>query len=285
MVLIIRKQQLQLCEWKHLEPSHILLLSVDIVTAFLCGKLEPGEQVYMKQPKGFEESGLEDYIWELQKGLYGLPQGSRVWNKAMNKGMSNIGFTRIPCEYCLYSRDTESGSVLTGIHIDDFFVAASDLLQMSTFKAELSAIWEIKDLGEAKFCVGIAIERDLATNYIYLSQTALIDKILEQFSMIDCNAVSTLMETGLTLSHHSDTPLACEEELELAQLPYRRLVGLLMYLAIVTRPDIALAVCKLSQFLAFYNRTHWNAGKHVLHYLKGTHELQLRLGGKDPSNL
>jgi hypothetical protein len=52
----------------------------------------------MKQPKGFEESGLEDYIWELQKGLYGLPQGLCVWNKAMNKGMSNIGFRRIPCK-------------------------------------------------------------------------------------------------------------------------------------------------------------------------------------------
>ena len=114
-----------------------VLRQVDIVTTFLHGKLEPWEEVYMKQPKGFEESGLEDYIWELQKGLYGLPQGSRVWNKAMNKGMSDIGFARIPCEYCLYSRDTESGSVLTGIHVDDFFVAASDLLQMSTFKAEL----------------------------------------------------------------------------------------------------------------------------------------------------
>src|SRR5882762_3099245 len=146
-------------------------------------------------------------------------------------------------------------------------------------------LWEISDLGEARFCVGIAIERDLANSYIYLSQTALIDKILEQFNMLSCNPVSTPMEAGLVLSRHSDTPLTREEELELAQLPYRRLVGLLMYLAIATRPDIALAVCKLSQFLAFFNQTHWNAGKRVLRYLKGTRELQLRLGGKDPSSL
>jgi hypothetical protein len=167
----------------------------------------------------------------------------------MNKGMSKIGFTRIHCEYCLYIRDTESGSVLTGIHVDDFFIAASDLLQISTFKAELSAIWEIKDLGEARFCVGVAIEHNLANSYIYLSQTALINKILEQFNMIDCNSVSTPMEASLVLSCHSDTPLICEEELELAQLPYHRLVGLFMYLAIATCPDIALTIASSVNFL------------------------------------
>src|SRR5882762_6733400 len=125
----------------------------------------------------------------------------------MNRGMFKIGFVRIPCEYCLCFRDTESGSVLTGIHIDDFFVAACDLLQMLTFKSELSAIWEIKDLREDKFCVGVTIKHNLVNKYIYLSQTALINKILEQSNMIDYNPVSTSMEAGLILSHHSDTPL------------------------------------------------------------------------------
>jgi hypothetical protein len=120
-----------------------VLHQIDIVTTFLVflqGALEPGNKVYMKQLKGFEESGLENHIWELQKGLYGLPQGSHIWNKVMNKGMSDIGFVRVPCEYCLYLRDTDSGSVLTGIHVDDFFITTSDLLQMSTFKIDLSAI-------------------------------------------------------------------------------------------------------------------------------------------------
>jgi hypothetical protein len=71
------------------------LHQVNIVTIFLRGKLELGEEVYMRQPKGFEEKGLEDQIWELQKGLYGIPQGLRVWNKAMDTGMVGLGFTRI----------------------------------------------------------------------------------------------------------------------------------------------------------------------------------------------
>ena len=261
------------------------LHQVDIVTAFLRGRLEPGEEVYMKQPKGFEEKGKEDYIWELQRGLYGLPQGGRIWNKAMNAGMVSLGFTRIKCEYCLYYRKTDTGIILTGIHVDDFLLAASCAIEASSFKHELSSIWEIKDLGESSFCIGIRIERDLASHHIYLSQTSLIDKVLMQFNMVDCNPVSTPMETGLTLSRHSDVVLTREEESELKDLPYRQLVGLLMYLAIATHPDIALAMAKLSQFLAFYNFAHWNAAKRVLRYLKGTRTLKLRLGGSVVSDL
>jgi len=54
------------------------LHQVDIKTAFLRGVLEPGEEVYMKQPKCFKAKGEEDLIWELQKGLYGLPQAGRI---------------------------------------------------------------------------------------------------------------------------------------------------------------------------------------------------------------
>ena len=111
----------------------------------------------MNQPKGFEAKGQEGCIWELQKGLYGLLQAGHIWNKAMNQGMLSLGFTWIKCEYCLYFCQTEAGTLLTGIHVDDFFLAASCLIQVGNFK-QLASIWEISDLGEATFCIDIAIE-------------------------------------------------------------------------------------------------------------------------------
>ena len=130
-------------------------------------------------------------------------------------------------------------------------------------------MWEISDLGEAQFCIGIAIERDLANHYIYLSQTALIDRILVQFHMTDANPVTTPMEAGVSLSKFPAMPLTGQEELELKMIPYRRLIGRLMYLAVGTHPDISLAVTKLSQFLDCYNLSHWLAAKRVLCYLIG----------------
>jgi hypothetical protein len=141
----------------------------------------------------------------------------------MDQGMLGLGFTSIKYEYCLYIRKTDTGTVLTGIHVDNFLLAPSSLLQASDFKRQIASIWDTSDLGEAKFCIGIAIEHDLANHHIYLSQTALIDKILASFDMVNCNPVSTPMQSGLVLSCQSDANLTHQEELELCDLPYRRL--------------------------------------------------------------
>jgi hypothetical protein len=178
------------------------LHQVNIKTTFLQGKLELGEEVYMKQPQGFEAPGREEDIWELHKGLYGLPQGSHIWNKAINTGMVSLGFTRIKCKYCLYFCKTATAIILSGIHINDFFVTTSSSSESSKFKCQISSIWEISDLGKSQFCIGITIECDLTNHHIYLSQTTLIDKVLKQFNMTDCNLVSTPMESGLVLFHY-----------------------------------------------------------------------------------
>jgi len=86
---------------------------------------------------------------------------------------------------------------------------------------------------------------------------------------------------SLTCPSPSDPPLSDVDSLELARIPYRSLVGSLMYLAVGTRPDIPFAVARLCQFLDCYHHAHWNAAIHVVRYLKGTCLLTLTLGG-DP---
>jgi hypothetical protein len=58
-----------------------------------------------------------------------------------------------------------------------------------------------------------------------------------------------------------------------------------MYLAIVTRPDIAHAVQQLCHHLDCYGPIHWDATKRVIQYLKGTRKLKLVLGGNHPAQL
>jgi hypothetical protein len=128
-------------------------------------------------------------------------------------------------------------------NVNDFFLSTFDLMQASKFGGKLTSIWEISDLGKVKFCIGLVIEHDLANHHV------------------DCNPVSTPMEAGLVLSHHSDIPLTCEEELELLELLYLHLIGLLMYLAITTHPDITLVVQKLTQFMMFYCLLNQNITK------------------------
>ena len=51
---------------------------INVKTAYLYGLLPADEVVYMEQPEGFEKSGQEDYVWELQHGLYGMKQSGRI---------------------------------------------------------------------------------------------------------------------------------------------------------------------------------------------------------------
>jgi hypothetical protein len=239
----------------------------------------------MEQPEGFVEAGFEDHVWELQRGLYGMKQGGLVWNRTMNQAMLTWGFTRLKCEHCIYYRRTDAGILLVAIHVDDFFTIGSSKSVITDFKSQLRTKWTVSDLGEARFCLGIALERDRSTRTINLSQTALIDRVVKQFGLKDAVPVSTPMEPGLQLSRKHHAPTTSDEKTLMARTPYRSLVGSLMYLAIGTRPDIAYAVQQLCKFLDCYGPVHWEAAKRVVRYLKGTRDTVLVLGGDHPARL
>lgn len=89
--------------------------------------------------------------------------------------------------------------------------------------------------------------------------------------MTDSRIVTTPLTPGTKLERN-EAELGPNEK----SLPYRELIGALMYLAVCTRPDIAYAVSYLSQFNCCYGMQHWTAAKRVLRYLQGTRSLGLK---------
>ncbi|KAF7372211.1 Integrase catalytic domain-containing protein [Mycena venus] len=236
---------------------------VDVKTAFLNADLPPDEYQYARQPRHFEEAGKET-----------------AWNRHMHEAMLEWGFRRLICEWCVYVRRLPDGTTnLVAVHVDDMLSAASSVAANDAFKAQLRSKWAITDLGDAQFCLGIAIVRDPERRTVSLSQTALIDRIIEQFHQTDAYAVATPMETKLNLQRSESITLSREDAERLATIPFRALVGSLMYLSIGTRPDIAFAVNRLAGFLSCYTLAHWQAAIRVVRYLKGTRNLSLTLGG------
>lgn len=86
--------------------------------------------------------------------------------------------------------------------------------------------------------------------------------------MSDCKPVSTPFERNHCLDKTNAEK--CRND-----LPYRQLLGSLMYLSVLTRPDITFAVNFLSQFNNSYSDLHWKCAKRILRYLKGTRSLHL----------
>jgi len=169
----------------------------DIKTAFLHGVLPDDETAYMEQPPGFEVPGKETWVMRLMKSIYGMRQASRRWNETFHKAIEELGFSRVPCEWCVYSRHTPTGTVIFCVHVDDIFSIANPPEENARFRDELKSKWDISDLGPAKFGLGIAIERGV--NTISLSQTAFIDRVTDRFGQTDAHPVDTPMIAGLQL--------------------------------------------------------------------------------------
>jgi hypothetical protein len=252
---------------------------VDVKTAFLNATLPADKIQYARQPKHFEEAGKEGWVWKLLKSLYGLKQSGRIWNREMHDAMLSWGFRWLLCEWCVYVRVDGDITNLIAVHVDNMICAGSTPAANAFFKEQLRSRWEISDLGDVKFCLGIGIVPERCT--IALSQTALIDRLISQFYQCDTYPAPTPMEAGLRLTRPSpDDPKLSRLNIDrLAQTSYRSLVGGLMYLALGTRADIAFAVNHLAGFLDCYGFEHWRAAIRILRYLKGTRTLALILGG------
>jgi hypothetical protein len=255
---------------------------VDIKTAFLHGVLPDSEQVYMEQPPGFEEPGKEDWVMRLMKSLYGMKQASRIWNKTFHKTITSIGFERLVCEWCVYRRQSPSGTIMFAVHVDDIIAISSSPEENSRFKNQLREHWDISDLGEVKHALGISVIRDRPSHTITLSQTPLIDRIIDQFGQRDAHPVDVPMATGLQiLRPDKSIPVSPLLASWSQRTPYRSLIGTLNYLAVATRPDISFAVGRLASVLDCYRPEHWDAAIKVVRYLKGTRLLSLELGGSN----
>jgi len=242
--------------------------------------------MYMEQPPSFEAPGKEDWVMKLMKSIYGMKQASRVWNRTFHKAVKGWGFKCLPSEWCIYWQQTPTGTIIFTVHVDDIISIASNPGKNNLFKSLLKGKWDITNLGPAKFALGIAISRNLTASTISISQTALIDQVIDQFNQRDAHPVDTPMVVGLQLHRpNKNDPTPPEVTAWAECTPYCSLVGSLMYIAIGTHPDIAYAVGRLASFLDCYRLEHWEAAIRVLCYLKGTRSLALRLGRLGPLRL
>jgi transposase InsO family protein len=241
------------------------LHQMDVKGAFLYGEI--GEEVYVKQPEGFD---LGDGVCHLRKALYGLRQSPRVWYHALKRSLESVGFRRLESDHSVFL--WKEGQVIVAAYVDDLLIAGPNLEAIKTVKKELQRTYEMNDLGECSTFLNIRVTRDRVRRTIKLDQESFTTALLKRFDLDQCKAVSTPMDAGLSLV------ASAEKATQKEMVDYQKMVGSLMYLMCETRPDIAFVVSTLSRYLGNPSRTHFAAVKRVFRYLQGTKELGTQYG-------
>jgi transposase InsO family protein len=255
------------------------LHQMDVKTAFLHGDLDV--PIYMEQPEGFVEAGKEHLVCRLKKSLYGLKQSGRQWYQRMNDVLLNMSFYHLEADHCVYVFKDSSTIIILTLYVDDLLLISNSLKKLTQFKERLSVTFQMKDLGEASYVLGLQIRRDWAARSLSISQSLYIQKVLNKFGMTNCDPVSTPLDNHVVLSK-SQAPATPAAKEQMKRVPYQSAVGALMWCMIASRPDICFAVTALSQFNNCYGPTHWTAVKRVMRYLKGTQRFELTYSGRDP---
>lgn len=243
---------------------------LDVTTAFLNGHLT--ENVYMQVPPNLKCKS--NTVLKLKRAIYGLKQSARAWNQRLNDCLLALGYVKSKLEPCLYSKRINKEQIFVTVFVDDFFIFSNSITMTDRLKKDLMLNFKIKDLGQVKNCLGMRV-RMYKDGSISLDQEQFVDNILKKFDMVDCNGVDTPIEINLKLDKSSNVS---------SQYPYQQLIGSLMYLSILTRPDISFSISYLSQFNNCFTAVHWRHAKRILKYLKKTKSYGL-MYTKDNKNL
>ena len=214
------------------------LHQMDVKTAFLNGDLN--EEVYMMQPEGFMVNDSGKLVCRLKKSIYGLKQASRQWYLKFHSVVASYGFVENKVDQCIYCKVSGRKFIFLILYVDDILLASSDLGLLHETKRMLSKNFDMKDLGEASFVLGIEIHRNRSCRLLGLSQRAYADCILERFNMQQCKPGIAPVYKGDKLSL-SQCPHSDIEKSQMKNVPYASALGSIMYAQVCTRPDITFA--------------------------------------------
>ncbi|XP_071685423.1 uncharacterized protein [Lolium perenne] len=236
------------------------LRQLDVKNAFLHGVLE--EEVYMKQPPGFENSQTPHFICKLDKALYGLKQAPRAWFSRLSNKLYSLGFVPSKADTSLFLFNKSGIIIYVLIYVDDIIVTSSSDKAIGALLHDLRDDFALKDLGPLHFFLGIEVKQTY--DGLRLTQEKYAADILTKVGMLQCTTAPTPLSSSETLSLVQGDPLGPEDSTQ-----YRSIVGALQYLTL-TRPDISFSVNKVCQFLHAPTTSHWSAVKRILRYIRGT---------------
>ena len=234
---------------------------------------------WWKERKG--ESIPKGAVLRVKHAIQGHPEAPRLWSEFIDTIIQEkIKLTPTTHEQCLYYGHFEGKQVLFLRQVDDFSVAAEDIQTCKKLISEISTYLKapLKVLGIVDRFNGIQI--DQTQTYVKLHNQQYIEKILNNHGWLNDKYKSVSRPVPMRYEskyvHELETTKGPENEKEKLKLEetmkfsYRQALGEALYAMVTCRPDISVAISKLSQYANNPAKIHYTALKNVFRYLRVT---------------
>ena len=222
--------------------------------AFLNGYLN--EEVFVEQPKGFEDPHFPDHVLRLKKALYGLKQAPRAWYDRLTHYHLNRGFKKGYANRILFVKNDENYLLAAQVYVDDIVFGATIDDQAIEISEKMKKEFDISMVGELTFFLGLQVKQKKED--IFISREKYARNIVKKFGLDSKKHASTPMSSSTKLNVDSSSPTL-----------YRSIIVSLLYL-IASRPDIAFSVGVCARYQAAPKESHLIAVKQIIRYINGT---------------
>ena len=236
---------------------------MDIKSAYLNGTVS--EDIYMRQPKGYEEPGREQSLAKLKKGLYGLKQVGREWYATLHDFLIGLGFRRTHADHSVFVFERGHTIIILPVYVDDKLLAGNDDSTLDYIQKAIGSRFKTSDLGTVSWILGIRVRHDIAKGTLFIDQSQYLKNVLARFGMSECNPTIIPLPAGKLF-----LPADPDAHASVSSYPYLEVIGSLTYAAMGTRPDICAAVRALSPFAATFGPEHIDGLKHIMRYIRGS---------------
>jgi hypothetical protein len=204
-----------------------------------------------------------------------LRHASRAWHTRLKAELEALGFRASETNPALFVKGAGRHATYVLVWDDDILVEGLDREEIAAVKKLLGAVVDVRDLGEATYCLRMEVTGDQEARALKLTQRKLTGELLARYGMEAARRKSVPINPGEKVVRDG-------EPLDRERYPYSELVGSLLYLSVCTRPNIAQAVGVLARYMSAPTEAHWRVAFGVVCYLAATVTCGLTYGSGGP---
>ncbi|CAH9050716.1 unnamed protein product [Cuscuta europaea] len=165
------------------------LRQFDVKNVFLNGHLD--EEVYMDPPPDIYRNGK---VCKLKRALYRLKLSPRAWFGRFSTFMKKSGYKQSDADHTLFVKTQKKSITALIVYVDDMVVTGNNPKEMAILQKVLAAEFELKDLGNLKYFLGIEVAR--SKQGISMCQRKYVLDLLAETCMLDCRPAETPVEVN-----------------------------------------------------------------------------------------